>query len=309
MRSNAVSSRLAVFEGPDGGGKTTAALALATRLRARYVKVPAAPRVGRGLARLYHEALLPALLGHQDVVLDRSWHSEAPYADELRGGADRLVEVAGARLLDRVALRCATTLVLCLPPLEACLAVFRRRREAEYLTSDEQLARVHAAYAARSWDLPVVRYDYTTEPALELPERFVGSQPHPVAHATAGSYGARALLVGEAPAERKDHDPLLQLPFVSFSRGGCSVWLAEQLAAAGARERDLLWVNASDRAGLERALNHGPEVRVALGAVAAATLRELGVPASVEVAHPQHHKRFYHRLPYPLVDALREVLR
>ena len=62
--------RLTIFEGPDGSGKSTAAQAYAEATKAKYVHFPALPQVDKSLGRIYVEAMLPALLGYQDVVFD-----------------------------------------------------------------------------------------------------------------------------------------------------------------------------------------------------------------------------------------------
>src|SRR5882757_4772670 len=102
---------LTIFEGPDGSGKTTAAKAFAAEMGARYVHLPQFKRVTTGLPRMYLEAMLPALLGYQDVVMDRCWLSEVPYGRVFRDGADRVGEIS-RHMLERVALRAGALVVL-----------------------------------------------------------------------------------------------------------------------------------------------------------------------------------------------------
>src|ERR1700743_601382 len=104
-----LSAPLIIFEGPDGSGKTSAAKALAKKMNARYVHHGPYSRMGSGLPRIYLESMLPAIYGHQPVVLDRSWLSEIPYGIAFRDGMDRVG--IRRRILERVALRCQTIVV------------------------------------------------------------------------------------------------------------------------------------------------------------------------------------------------------
>ena len=87
MMMPSTSAKLTIFEGPDGGGKTTAAEKYAKETGAQYVHFGPLPHVKDSLARVYVEAMMPAILGLQDVVFDRSWLSEIPYGTAFRGGA------------------------------------------------------------------------------------------------------------------------------------------------------------------------------------------------------------------------------
>jgi len=323
--------RITVFEGPDGSGKSTLALKHAAATGARYVHC--GPYLGvRSIGRLYLEAMLPALDGYQDVVLDRCWLSEPIYGKVHRGGEDRL-GVAGRRMLERVALRCGAAVVLCLPPLEACLSAFRARRGAEYLASEEALRRVWRRYdegflavndpapdeaaerVFRLTELPVLRYDYTLCPELDLEGLFptLGAPPrHPAEWSSAGSLDARVILVGERPGPVKDADALRQYPFVSFSGSGCARWLTNQLAEHSISERDLLWVNAFDARTGHLLHRLQQPVRIALGDEAYRELCRLDASgtAKLRVPHPQRVKRFGWRVSsgYELLRLIKEVL-
>ena len=95
------------------------------------------------------------------------------------------------------------------------------------------------------------------------------------------------------------------MPFVSFSREGCSWWLTEQLAAAGIREDRLLWLNA-DMAHVNEIIGQRPQAVLALGLTAAKLLHRFGVHHEL-FDHPQSHKRFRYTEPYPLVTRLQEI--
>lgn len=306
------SRSLTIFEGPDGGGKTTAAQAYAAQTGARYVHLGPFPEVDEGLARLYVEAMLPALLGDSSVVLDRSWLSERPYGLVYRGGQDR-IRRPGHRMLERLTLRCDPMVVLCLPPWEAVEASFKRRKAQELLQDTQQLRRVYDLYQVPGTCLPTFLYDYTkqpletlldTVPRLRISHASHGA--HDLSARTAGSLRAKVLLVGETFGRPKAHDPLYQWPFASFSRAGCSWWLTQQLDEADIGETQLLWANADME--VPRLLRCSPEkLVVALGTEASKRLTRWGL-AHETVQHPQAWKRFSHGKPYPLVQLLRSYL-
>lgn len=300
-----MSRKLTIFEGPDGGGKSTAAKAFADLTGAVYVHFPALLRVGRGLPRMYVEAMLPALLGYQDVVFDRCWLSEVPYGEVHREGWDRIGD-SSRRMLERLAMRCGAVVVKCLPAWETVRDNYTSRKAIELLDSTSQLRSVYDIYRNQSTDLPEVRYDYTTGLGVEAlwdeiePLRF---DRHPVDLKSAGNLNARVVLVGEAFGERKSVDPFYQWPFASFSGEGCSQWLTDQLRTFGPGEDELFWINADQDLSLLRGFTGG--LIVALGDIADGVLSDVGVN-HVKVPHPQRWKRFNHGRRYSLIDALIE---
>jgi hypothetical protein len=301
------SKRLTIFEGPDGGGKTTAASALAISTDAKYVHFSAMTGVNKSLARIYVEAMMPALLGYQDVVFDRSWLSDRPYGIAFRDGKDRLGDV-NRRMLERLAMRCGGLLVQCLPPVETVLTCFRGRKGAEMLDNEDQLRRVYDLYLEEPTDLQCLKYDYTApgtwaDGVGQLEEELMLC--HPLDLQSAGNWNAKVVLVGEDFGERKDADPWYQWPFASFSSQGCSQWLTRQLIDGGIPESDLLWVNS------DMPLDMVPMYRqtfVALGKRASLRLNDLDIPHK-GVVHPQAWKRFHSQDPYPLIPILQEILK
>lgn len=299
-------SRIIIFEGADGSGKSTLAKQVALSINAKYVHFGPLSQVKKGLARMYVEAALPALLGYQDVVFDRSWLSETPYGNAFRGGSDRLgVEVR--RILERIFMRAQTSVVLCDPGFAAVAKTFMSRKGEEYLESLDQLGQVHKSYEKLTTSLPLLRHNYLTNefPRVDL---LPATTPHQLSE-TAGNSLARTLMVGENYAELTDTDSLYQKPFCAFSGAGCSRWLALQLEIAGIGEERLVWLNADNLIKLTTSRYSEVFSRVtkviALGAVAASACRELSLPNVKEVTHPQAWKRFKHSETYPIQEALK----
>ena len=302
------SSRLIIFEGPDGAGKTHAAKRLADELGARYVHLGPFPHVRQTLARLYAETLLPAVLGLQDVVLDRSWLSERPYGLAYRNGADRL-GVENVRALERLALRCRAGVVLALPPYATVEAHWCSRRAVELLETPAQLAQVHDYYDRHlATSLPVFRYDYTRGDPFRVDDMLL-TRPHEADSPSAGSLDGDFLVVGDEFANHQDADTFYQWPFGALGGGGCSRWLARQLEAAGVGEDRLCWANADVGGGFLARLyfdltRSGGKTVVALGHKAHERLETWGFP-HLRCPHPQHAKRFDYREPYRLIEILK----
>lgn len=300
--------QVTIFEGPDGGGKSTLAQRFAAETKARYVHFHNLPDVGEDLPRFYVEAMLPALLGYQDVVLDRCWLSEKPYGDAYRSGNLRFGQ-ATSRMLDRLAMRCGAAVVLCLPDLTTCLKHFNSRRGVEMLDDEAQLTRVYHTYSEETLThLPIYVHNYQLEqnPLWEsaLLKR-IRTPPHPVHVHTAGNLDARVVLVGEAFGNHKACDPLYQWPFASFSGQGCARWLTETLEFADIREDELMWMNADQ---LNKHTTFGLEQSViALGSEAGKALSRYDHDHLL-VEHPQFWKRFRAADPYRLIGIIKELL-
>lgn len=296
------SKHITIFEGPDGGGKSTAAMKFAESTGARYVHFGPLPRVTEGLARIYVEAMLPALLGYQPVVMDRCWLSETPYGEVFREGRDRLTQ-ASRRMLERLALRCGAVVVKCQPDWDLVLSSFRRRKGQEMLKTEVQLQRVYDLYTTTPSELPIVPYDFDGHTFMHVVNlvNAARSSCHPLALASAGNWDSDIVLVGEDFAERKNQDAWYQWPFASFSGEGCSKWLTDELNRAGIREHQLLWVNADQPLDL---LPTGENLTViALGRLAYEACYKAKLKA-VQVEHPQYHKRFKSGNTYPLIQRI-----
>lgn len=300
---NATCKRLTIFEGPDGAGKTTAAKKFAEHTGAEYVHFPSLPMIHSGLARVYVEAMLPALLGHRDVVFDRSWLSELPYGTVFREGSSRLSKPS-IRMLERLALRCSTSLIMCLPNIGVCTENFKGR-SGEMLKNGFQLHEVHDIYKKSKTDLPVVLYDYTCDGDIcELV--MLRSTSHNLEIRSAGNIRAGIILVGDEFGKHKNEDPFYQWPFASFSKIGCSQWFTAKLQEADISEQDLLWVN-SNEPNLTSQFFNPSKLVIAMGLQASTRLKELGVN-HINSNHPQHQKRFNPGGEYRMIKQIKEVL-
>jgi hypothetical protein len=271
--------------------------------------------VGRGLSRLYVEAMMPAILGHRDVVFDRCWLSEYPYGQVLRGGDNR-VGVANSRLLERLAMRCETTVVLAMPPLDVVVSNFLSRKEEELPQHVDQITEIYRLYkedSSTATDLPVTLHDYTDPEkainAFDLNELVVRTAPHPLRWRTAGNLAAEIVLVGDEFTNHTDHDPLYQWPFGSQSGAGCSRWLADQLEEGSFREFDLFWVNSADLTTEIAGFIRQKSCVVALGSRALDRLKSAGVKPTEHFIHPQGWKRFHAAEPYALINFLKGAVR
>lgn len=309
------SGSLVIFEGPDGGGKTSAAKKYAERTGSALVHLGPFKNVGVGaLARLYAEAMMPAVLGHCDVVMDRCWISEEPYGRAFRNGLDRL-GVHHRRILERLALRCQTQVVLMLPPWSTVRENFNRRRGEEMLKTYDQLEQVFNWYGPDGGyhsALPTSFRNYLQDSLGSGFDTFA-TEAHPIEFPTAGNILARAVIVGESFAEHQNADPLYRWPFASFDDPGCSTWLSRRLEEAKIGEENLCWVNADAPSHVLKDLAERvtypatvPTV-YALGKLASDRLTTLRI-AHRPFDHPQYWRRFHSTLDYPLIADLKETI-
>jgi thymidylate kinase len=132
--------RLFIFEGPDGVGKTTLAVALAKKLDAHYAHLGPFSTItdGRALADEYYNAMMPATNGARDVVMDRSWISEVPYGIAYRGGVNRLMHRA-SELENCAKLYTHAVVLRCNAQFRVVLHAFQARNNTEYLDNEDQL--------------------------------------------------------------------------------------------------------------------------------------------------------------------------
>lgn len=240
-----------IFEGPDGGGKSTAVSKFSKMIGAEVVHCGPFPGVQTNLARFYVEAMMPALLGHRAVILDRSWLSEAIYGAAFRKGQTRIDPIE-EQMLNRLAARCGAFIFACMPPKSVVTENFLSRKGDEYLDRVDQLHDVYDRYELvfqkmdDEGDLDVVDFDYTQFKFSDMisdlacGDGVIGwTRPHLIDQPTIGSSSANIVIIGDGlSSPHSDFDTFKQFAFTGFDRMSDHYWLARQLYFA--RERVLL---------------------------------------------------------------------
>ena len=295
-----------IIEGPDGAGKSTLVQQL-RRMMGNPQVVHHGPYKDLGSEALcweYHRHLET----YTGVKLhDRSWLSEPIYGSVYRPGQAVRVDAAQRRALERQA-GLDAVVVLCLPPLDVCLTNFLARPDREMLDNAFQLIQVYTRYAslAKQTHLPVIRYDHTKQSEKTLVTE--------IRRLATMARRRQILLVGEQ-ANIRAHEPLgRRAPFTAYNKAGCSYWLNNLLDKAGIPEGRLSWVNAADELGrpasAQEARRHliMPFTTIALGRRAAMWCDAGWLGPTYQVAHPQFHRRFCHKIAYALPKILKEIL-
>ncbi len=241
------SKKLTIFEGPDGSGKTTTARSYAEITGARYVHFPSLPNVSSGLPRLYVEAMIPALLGYQDVVFDRCWLSEIPYGKAFRNESYRF-GLETNRMLERLSMRCGAVVVKCLPSYENVLSTFESRKDFEMLDNTNQLKSVYDSYVSLVTSLPEYLFDFTKGPLDFVHLDTLRMGRHNVDTRSAGNInGVITMVYDDQFNIIGNDDPLYQCPFSSFGGGNHKVHVVNRkLIQANVPENELYWIHVDD---------------------------------------------------------------
>lgn len=237
---------LTIFEGPDGSGKTTAALAYAVQTNAKYIHFDACLGVTKSLGRRYVEAMLPAILGYQNVVFDRCWLSEFPYKSAFHGGPLR-VDHFQIRMLERLAMKCGAVVVQCRPPWDIVAKCFNGRTEDEMMDNVDQLKQVYKLYGSQEQGLPELHYDYTQD--LIGPEDIekLRMPLHEVDAGTAGNLDGSVFIRSRNNTERLgDFDPFYQWPEGLLHDETC-YYITQQLHQLEIEEKDIMWGGPSSQ--------------------------------------------------------------
>lgn len=317
---------LIILEGGDCAGKTT----LSNQLReaipeAHYVHYSDYKHVKKSLPRMYVEGMMPAVLGHAPVIMDRCWLSEEPYCRVFRPTESPRLDWADVRMLERLALSCEPIVIYCDPGWKVAREKFMERKgkdpASEYLDNEAQLKAVRDMYSKsmQKSHLNVVSYNWTNQEwdIVEHLVKRVAMLTQPVSSTGApkviGSSRAQLLIVGDSFAKHQEFDPHYQWPFASFSRQGCSRWLATQLDKYGVKESYLKWVNQNQlgEGDLEQILvdNIGITSIITLGDEAKEACKNAPQYVNmVHFPHPQWWKRFNHLEPYSAAVAMKELI-
>lgn len=253
---------LTIFEGPDGSGKSTAAMSYALRTGAKYVHFDARMNTTKSLGRTYVEAMLPALLGYQDVVFDRCWLSERPYRIAFHG-EDLRLDTVQIRMLERLAMRCGAVLVKCYPSWDVVSTCYRSRPGDEMLDNEDQLKQVYQLYGLQSQGLPCVTYDYTTHCPDNLRDKieYLRFDNHDISLWTAGNRNGELFIKARDMHDTTtcDHDSFYTWP-EGFLYDETSYLVTQNLINLGIEERQIFWccdANATDTSSKEQIQVYG----------------------------------------------------
>lgn len=212
---------ITIFEGPDGSGKTTLAKQYASNTGALYVHFDALYGV-QNIHKYFMEAMMPALLGYQSVVLDRCWHSGPIYDLVFRNmepeEGRQNTEICA--LLDRAASFCNAVYVKCLPPEDTCINNWKSRLDSELVKSEGKMRAIHKLYRLqdKSVCLPLVVSNYTVPPerpyATHLAElsEFIAKRREEVYMTNQ----PRVHIMVSSSVEKTDADTMIDVPGVRF---------------------------------------------------------------------------------------------
>ena len=271
------SRQLTIFEGPSGAGKSQLARAYAERTGAQYVKCGAHPSLGTELPRMYAKAMMPAVLGHCDVVMDRCWLSERVFGRAYRDGADRVGRVK-MRMLERLAWRCQTTVVALRPDWDVVVSCNFGNRPIP-----DRLKTAYDFFADLKTSLPIATLNphnggtwMLYETLLAQIDNFVAhraSRPHDIAIASAGNLQASTLMVTPNPPPVGPTEPAYRWPFGCWDDSiayNVTAWLPMP-------ENELLWLHIGDVAAWRDTVSKLPPDIVATDDAVADALWGLGV--------------------------------
>lgn len=212
---------ITIFEGPDGSGKTTLAKQYASNTGALYIHFDALYGV-QNIHKYFMEAMMPALLGYQSVVLDRCWHSGPIYDLVFRNmepeEGRQNTEICA--LLDRAASFCNAVYVKCLPPEDTCINNWKSRLDSELVKSEGKMRAIHKLYRLqdKSVCLPLVVSNYTVPPekpyATHLAElsAFIAKRREEVYMTNQ----PRVHIMVSSSVEKTDADTMIDVPGVRF---------------------------------------------------------------------------------------------
>lgn len=247
-----------------------------------------------------------------NVVFDRFLYGELIYGPLLRAKNPHKFTQAHCRMLERVLMSMQGVLVCCQTNYLTSQELWKERQETELIQKIDEFRDSYDRFELLFQQtffpsLPRVFYDLELNTIKETRQAVEMSRPRRNDGPGIGDYNlGSTLIIGEQINE--DAAAHVEWPFVAAT--GCSLWLAEQLNEAAVSEKGLYWVNAADHQGV--LLDPGfiaqmhPGKIIALGKTAAIWCRQQKLEGVAEVPHPQYWKRFRHRDPYALIEALKE---
>lgn len=236
---------LLIIEGCDAAGKTT----LKDKLVSRYGFVESVPKslptekTDQTMCGENATAINLCLNDGEDVVMDRSWLSEAIYSPLLRKMDGRFSKTQ-IRMLERMAYTVGVVIVLCDPGWPEVLKNWQERGD-EHITSEVMLRRIYEEYRNlyKNTGIPIITYNYTREQNLlefltRVRKVMVQKTFHPEVFGCAND--ANTLVVCSPPARRGD------VPFISWRDDSMPAKITRAFERAGLSEYELAWTYTSD---------------------------------------------------------------
>lgn len=302
-----------ILEGPDGGGKTTLAETLRSRLQNNQMThvVKHGPYKGvtsEDLCKIYFRSMTQALTYDDNVIMDRSWLSEPVYGYVYRNGVNR-IDMPRWRMLERVALSRGADVVQCQPDFEVCANTFISRREDEYLDTIGQLKAVYDEYEQLQQHtcIPVIHYDYTRDALSELLE-----QLHNKSYTNKASGGGcfregNVLMLCDKGPRTNVKASAAVVPFINFlDNDGPSRMLADALEREGITEDMIYWINTQSYQGTPTAPDFITQLKpgkiFALGNNAYTWALNNNVKAH-KLPPPLYHMQNFPNQPYHITEA------
>lgn len=220
---------ITIFEGPDGSGKTTLAKAYAEAAGALYVHFEAYYAVN-DIHKYFIEAMQPALMGYQDVVLDRCWHSGPIYDMFFRN-----LDVSEQRqtpeiclLLDRAAKHCGAVIVNCRPSEDTCINNWGSRIDSELVKSEMKMRGIYRSYRdiQNMTILPTVEFNYTNDSLDYLVSEIKVKRT--INKRNSGRFKPVNIVVSSG--SKTNADVMIDIPGVRFDKSSNEFKLAEEFA-------------------------------------------------------------------------------
>jgi hypothetical protein len=277
---------IVILEGVDGSGKSTLAKWLETEVGVRggFTRVSTihhGPYPGlknpsikylSSMRRRQHGNTVNEL-----IILDRSWLSEPIYGMALRGGVDR-VGVSSRRMLERIAMKAGTFVVVCRPTYDTAAANWAKNKGKELIELPSHFKQVYGLYNVleHHTDLDCLYFDYELNKIDKhvLADRINSMVKYRPPSPGIGNWGEDSTLI---VCDYRDSDGMLDLPYVNFDKDSVSAWFTLELERLGVNEDKLYWVNSSKLAPDFMGRSDAPRNVVALGNDAARWCNSAGL--------------------------------
>lgn len=235
LRMSKTPRNLTIFEGPDGSGKTTLAKKYASETGALYIHFEAHEHVS-DIHKFFIEAMQPALLGYQDVVFDRCWHSGPIYDAFYRNlePHEQRMSREVLTLLDRAAAHCNAVIVHCRPSENTCLKNWSERVMDELVKTRYTMQGIYQAYDALGdqTDLPVISWNYELD---STNSKITSSVAKERSYSYDRDYETKVHIIVSSDAKTSS-DMLIDIPGVEFDKKSNEYRLATEFINSTDRE-------------------------------------------------------------------------